>query len=194
MRRIEATLLCLVTALAGVPGAACRRGGAPTSSAPSTQSVPAVAIVLTTPANAARSVLTCLRAERAARLQQDEQAVRYCQDELRLMAARDVILRRYEDLLRSPPADPDKELDNFVSGWGPTIGFYAEGLQLDRIEEPILTADRDRASVRVPAVSPAGSAVIRVECFRGVDKQWRVARLDFEPAPVASRPATVPVP
>lgn len=111
------------------------------------------------------------------------------------MAADNVIRSRHRGVVRRPSQIPDELLDTFVQGWAPIIGFYADGLQLDRIQEvPHLPAEQDQVFVRVPAVSSRGEAIIRLECCRGPDRRWRVARIDFEPTASLPSPTTAPSP
>jgi hypothetical protein len=189
-RRRQLGLLAMLGAMA-LWG--CERQGAPSRAATTTRPAPSE-IVLTTPKDAARSVLLCLRAQRAARLRHDREADKYYQEQLRALAARDVILKRYEGLTHSPPAKPDELLDTFVRGWGPIIGSYAAGLHLDQLQAPGPPATTSPVNVHVPATSATDHTVIRLECFREPDGLWRVARLDFAPAPPASQSATKPAP
>jgi hypothetical protein len=193
MRGVCTIVAALLAILAASGVAACRPAQAPTpaSSAPSAT---AGEVVLATPQDATRSLLTCLRAQRAARARHDGEAVKVAHAQLRALAAQDAILRQYETALRGAPRNPERELDTFVDGWGPIIGYYADGLQLAQMSAPQPTGDPDQVHVLVPATSPAGGATIRIECRRGADRQWRVARVDFAAGAPSTRPATTSAP
>ena len=192
-RRPWGIALCLAAASLTIASPACRQPDADPASPPASQSAPAVQVALATPEEAARSVLTCLHAQWAARQRDDRAAAELYREQLRAMAADNVILARHRGIVRRPSQTPDV-LDTFVQGWGPIIGFYADGLQLDRIQVPDLSAEQDQVFVRVPAASRRGEAIIRLECFRGPDRRWRVARIDFEPTASPPSPTTAPSP
>jgi len=184
----------LIAAFAGLLFPACRKAERSANSQSATQPSRATQVVLSTPQDAARSVMACLRTLREARQRQDAEAITRGQEQLRSVAAREVILRRFEEALRRPARDPDAEIDNFVQGWAATVGFYLEGVQLDAIRAPEPGPGVNRMDVHVAAAVGGASARIRVECQRGADRKWRVARIDFEPATAATRPTTSPVP
>ncbi|MGD8450496.1 MAG: hypothetical protein PVJ57_01645 [Phycisphaerae bacterium] len=159
-----------------------------------TTSAPTIDINLATPQDAARSVLNCLLAERAALHRHDDAAVKLCRKRLRSMVASNAILRRYEDAFHIKPRDPEQHLATYLSGWAPLIGFYADGLKLDSISTVTPVGSTEHAFVRVPATSPAGPAVISLECQKDSDDHWRVARLDFADVATTSQPASAPAP
>ena len=193
-RRPWGIALCLAAASLTIALPACRRPDTDRASPPAPQSAPAVQVVLATPEEAARSVLTCLHAQWAARQRGDQATAELCREQLRAMAADNVIQSRHRRVTRRLSQTPDELLDTFVQGWVPIIGFYADGFQLDRIQVPDLPAEQDQVFVRVPAVSSRGEAIIRLECFRGPDRRWRVARIDFEPTAIPPSPTTAPSP
>ena len=191
MNKRTAIALCLLTAFVGVIGPACRRSESSTAT-PSPAS--GVAVTLDTPQDAARSVLNCLLAQRAARKQGDTAAAREYLVQLRSMAARDVIMARYKDRMPESEDEREQKLATFVQGWGPIIGYYADGLQMDQLSEPTPTSDPDVVYVQVPAAVGEERTAIRLECCRGTDKQWRVARIDFAEPTATSQPTTSPSP
>jgi hypothetical protein len=176
----------------GIGVIGCRPSATPTP--PSSTTAPALETSLATPGDAAQTVLSCLRTEHAARRQEDEQTVKRCEAQLRGLAARDVILRRFRELTRAPASDPDKLLATYVDSWDTVVAAYVDGLQFEHMQAPPGAADSDQTFVLVPAESRVGNAVIRVECIRAADKTWRVARLSFEPDRTGMRPATTSAP
>jgi len=180
---------------------ACSRGGVP-AGAPASGPDQTGQLALDTPANAARSALTCIAGLRAARAAGDRAATTHWKQRLVELAAADTILERHRRVAGRPAADESALLARFVGDWPAVAGYYTDHLQPDRIE--IITASADgprpgespgatRADAYVPATGPAGEANIRLECVRGKDGLWRVARIDFAPAP-ASCPTSQPQP
>jgi hypothetical protein len=149
-------------------------------------------IVLATPLDAARSVLTGLQVRRFALRRNDPAAAQRYLEQLRSTAARSIILKRYEEQARRQPDKPDVVLDRFVEGWGSIIGFYADRLQLDQLQAADQPANMDIAHAYLPIGSGADRTAIRLECVRESDGGWRVASIDFATLPVTSRPVTQP--
>lgn len=158
-----------------------------------TASAPALPeLRLDTPEDAARSALQTLLIQRAARARHDESAVEACRARLRQIAARAVILDRYRAVAHGRDVKPDAVIDTFTQGWGPIIGYYADGLKLDRLRVAGSAAG-SLVNVYVPATSDRGEVTIRLECARDARGHWGVARIDFAAgsgrAPTASAPA-----
>lgn len=180
-------LVAAAVAVAVLPG--CRRE--PAAGPLSTQPAEPLVIVQTTPQDATRSALACLKARKAARQRGDTAAGRQIQRQLRSLLAEDVVLRRFRDVTHQEPDKREAMLDEFVQGWGAIVGFYIDGLALDSISVAQAAPDSGEAYAYVPAHSRGSSVVIRLECHRGRDGRWRVARIDFTNA-APPRPATAP--
>jgi hypothetical protein len=162
--------------LVGVVGCRQEKTGLETQPAPPAgEPIP---LILKTPEDAARTVLTCLRAIRAASLRGDRAAVAWYREQLRPMAARDVILKRYQAIRHTSREDPEVIFDRFLQGWSAILAYYLDGMQLDRLTVAS-AAGATQADVHVPAVSDRGEVLIRLECSRDPDRLWRVARIDF---------------
>ncbi|MFH1747795.1 MAG: hypothetical protein ABIG44_12235 [Planctomycetota bacterium] len=160
-----------------------------------TQPVDRLEIVLTTPKDAALSTLRCLQAQRAARAQGNEAQLSYCRERLREMAARDVILKRHSVSIKHQAPNQDEILDRFIRGWGPIIGAEIDSLRFDLITTPTPTAELKHANVLVPVSAEEADAVLRLECVRGADNLWRVARIDWQVRRItATQPASKPSP
>jgi hypothetical protein len=127
-------------------------------------------------------------------LNDDSPAMNYYREQLADMAAREVIVRSYERIVRRRPSDPEMIVARYVQGWEAVVAYYVDGLALDRAEVIGEPAAGTPVPVHVPADAPRGPAVIRVECVRNAGGHWLVTRIDFAPPAPASEPATAPVP
>lgn len=180
--------VCLGALVGLIAMPACQRSDETATSKPAPQSAPAIPVALDTPQAAARTVLTCLRALHDARARRDQAAAADYERQLVPLAAREVILKRYGELLRGPASKPDEVVKTFVSGWGAIVDFYVDGLKLDQMQQ-VETAGgaAGPVSVLVPASAQGNDALIRLECAQGSDKLWRIARIDFATKPPASQ-------
>jgi len=158
------------------------------------QSAGELYVDLTTPENAARSTLLCLVAERRAIARDDEPAAQRCRQDLQSLAAKEEIIRRLRGHLRVSDLSDEEVLDQFTRTWGAIIGYYVEGLDLDRMRCTPPTETAPEAFVLVPARGADDTALIRVKCVRGEDKLWRVAAVGFHAEGATSQPASAPAP
>ncbi len=175
---------------------ACRPA-APDKPAATASATAPIQIVLSGPKEAAHSVLLCLQAIHAAHTRHDRAAVSQYMDQLDTAAASDVILQRCHTANPLLREKPDKILRNFTQGWVAVVGYYADGLHPEQLKTVGSTTGAQRIEVLAAATSANGDATLRLECVRGDDGQWRVARVDFAPRPVpapATAPTTAPAP
>ena len=149
---------------------------------------------LTTPENAARSILLCLVAERRAIARDDKPTALHCRQELQSLAAKEEITRRLRGHPQVSDLSDEQVLDQFTRTWGAIIGYYVEGLDLDRMRRVSLSETSPEASVLVPARGADDAALIRVKCVRSEDKLWRVAAVGFQAEGATSQPASAPAP
>lgn len=177
--------------LAAMVWLACRPSGAQHSTAATGQEAVAIPIVLSGPEQAARSALLCLKAIHEARASRDEEAVSRYLEQLDLVAARDTIRRRFQTSYPHSAKDPEAAVDNFVECWAAVVGYYADGLDPNRVNAVDAAAGAFQVDVHATAAGSRGEATIRFECLRGDDGNWRVSRVDFAPRPA---PSTQPSP
>ncbi len=187
-----ALLLPLTVVLVGVGACEPTDGTGRQVTAP--QPAEPFSVALGSPRETALSALSCLKALRAAHLNDDSPAMNYYREQLADMAAREVIVRSYERIVRRRPSDPEMIVARYVQGWEAVVAYYVDGLALDRAEVIGEPAAGTTVHVHVPADAPRGPAVIRVECVRNAGGHWLVTRIDFAPPAPASEPATAPVP
>jgi len=174
----------------------CRRQ----PSAPTTRWSPSIdpqaALSVDTPEGAARDLLVFLRAHLQALAHWDDRTAARLRDRVvtDLLAADD-LLERYRAVAGRAAFHDAEVLNRLVENWAATISYYADGLQLDRLRATIVSGDRTRAVVDVPAQGARDAAVIRVACRRDEDDRWRVLGLEFAPPPQpgAVTPATNPM-
>ena len=152
------------------------------------------AIVLETPEDAARSVLTYLQADLQAVARRDRQAERECFEKLRAVASVTTIERSFAGLPQFKAVIGDDLVDGYLSNWGATVAYYAEGFHFDRMRRASQTPSK--VAVVVPASGLDDDALIQVTCVREDDNQWRVSRIEFVvESPTArsvSQPASQP--
>lgn len=192
-RTARIVIIGFVVSLGGVFLAGCERDERGADNQPATRPAEAPQVVLTTPRDAAESVLRCLQAQRAARARDDQAAAAYYHEQLLAIAAHEAIIKQYEALIRRPASDPDETLDRFVRGWGPIVGASLDHLQFDRIRAPSQPAGVSPAGVFVFVDAGERDALLRIECVRGAGGLWRIARIDWKPTKsIATQPAANP--
>jgi hypothetical protein len=177
--------------LAALVWLACRPSAPQQVAAAESQPAAPIPIVLSGPKEAARSVLLCLRAIHESHAKHDKAAVTRYLNQLDMAAARDVILRRCQAANPIGIKEPDKVLRNYIEGWVAVVGYYADGLQPDQVKAVGAVTGATQVDVYANAASVHGDVTIRLECLRGEDGLWRVARVDFAPR---TAPATAPSP
>ncbi len=175
----------------GVSGAllACCAGCQPIE----TRSAPPVdpAVVLNTPADAARSLMHFLVADLRAAARHESTAMAAARDQVVWhIAAREDILQRYQRALGARAKDEIQVLNDCVESWASIIAYYVDGLGLDRLQEEPAVEDAHRAVVRIPARGRGDQAVIRISCLQGSDGKWHVRTLDLAEPTAASMPAS----
>jgi hypothetical protein len=191
--RVRGTVARLAVALVAAALSACDRGPGSSNSVTDTQLAGELYVDLTTPENAARSTLLCLVAERRAIARGDKSAAQRCRQELRSLAAKEEITRRLRGNPLVSDLSDEQVLDQVAGNWGAVIGYYAEGLDLDRTQRVSAGETASAAFVLVPARGPHDAALIRVECVRGEENLWGVAAVGFQAERATSQPASAPV-
>jgi hypothetical protein len=184
----------LAAALAAAMLSACDGRPNSSSSAADEQSAGEPYTDLTTPENAARSTLLCLVAERRAIARHDKPAAQRCRQDLQALAAKEEIIRRLRGQPHVSDLSDEEVLDQFTRTWGAIIGYYVEGLELDRMRSTPSAGTAPEVFVLVPARGASDAALIRLKCVRGEDKLWRVAAVGFQAEGAASQPASAPAP
>ncbi len=192
--RALGTIGWLAVALVAAMLSACDSRPGSSNSASDAQSTGELHVDLTTPEEAARSTLLCLVAERRAIARDDEPAELRCRQELQSLVAKEEIIRRLRGHPHVSDLSDEQVLDQFTRTWGAIIGYYLEGLELDRMRRVSLSGTTAEASVLVPARGVGDAALIRVKCVRGEDKLWRVAAVGFQAEGATSQPASAPAP
>ncbi len=192
--RALGTIGWLAVALLVAVLSACDSRPDSSNSVADAQSAGELYVDLTTPEDAARSTLLCLVAERRAIARDDKPAAQRCRQELQSLAAKEGITRRLRGHPRVSDLSDEEVLDQFTRTWGAIIGYYVEGLDLDRMRCTPPTETAPEALVLVPARGADDAALIRVKCVRGEDKLWRVAAVGFQAEGATSQPASVPAP
>jgi len=163
--------------------AGCGKAPRPAAAA-SAPAMPAVS--LDTPADAARSLLECLRGELDAVARNDQAAQAQYLETLRTLAAAESIKQRMADLPHFKLMLGDDLVAGVIHNWGAMLAYYADGLRLDQLRQT--SVGRTAATVIVPASGPADEALLQITCVREGDGPWRVRRLDF----VTEMPKTGP--
>lgn len=184
-RRVAAAAAALVTLCAAIvagcerPAASSRNSGA--QSAPTEQ-----AVRLDSPQQTAHTLLTLLREELRAIRRGDRDAQRRCHQQLEQVADRDSIQRRFARTPQVKMLLGEDVVAGVIGQWGATIAYYAEGLELEALQETAASAPSTHPApgreqeVRVRGRGKAGEpAWIRVRCVQGTDGLWRVTHMDF---------------
>jgi len=192
--RALGTVGWLAVALLAVVLSACDGRSGSSNSVPDAPPAGEPYVDLTTPENAARSILLCLVAERQAIARKDKPAALRCRRELQSLAAKEEITRRLRGHPHVSDLSDEQVLDQFTRTWGAIIGYYVEGLDLDRMRCTPPTETAPEALVLVPARGADDAALIRVKCVRGEDKLWRVAAVGFQAEGATSQPTSAPAP
>jgi hypothetical protein len=171
--------LPVVATMAAVMG--CERKPAAPAPVPSA-SVPEV--TLSTPEDAARSVLTCLQAHLQAVARDDQQAAKACLEKLRTVAAVTAIEQEFARWPRYKTVIGEDLIEGYVSNWAAAIAYYAgitakdnEGFHFDQMRRS--SEAPSKVAVVVPASGPNDDALIQVTCVREDGAVWRVARIEF---------------
>jgi hypothetical protein len=192
--RVRGTAARLAVALVAAALSACDRAADSSNSATDAQSPDELYVDLTTPEDAARSTLLCLVAERRAIAREDKSAAQRFGRELQSLAAKAEITARLQGQPYMSDLTDEQVLEQFTKTWGAIIGYYLEGLELDRMRRVSLSESAPEALVLVPAHGEDDTALIRVKCVRGQDKLWRAAAVGFQVERATSRPTSAPAP
>ncbi len=158
----------------------------------------AVDVVLTTPEDAARSVLLAIQAELRACAHEDLETAELLREQLRSISTADRIDRQLARLPRFKTMLGEDLVAGYIRNWGSKIAYYAEGIHFDRLRRG--AEDAKAVAVIVPASGREDDALIQVLCLLQDDNTWRIARIEFitQTAPVAvesqlrSQPAPQP--
>ncbi len=139
---------------------------------------------LDSPQHTARALLILLREELRAIRRGDRDAQRRCRQQLEHLADRTTIQQRFARTPQVKVLLGEDLVAGVISQWEATIAYYAEGLELDQIIEPVAPTTQPTAGLRqvvqVRGLGKAGEpAWIRVHCVRGQDELWRVTHVDF---------------
>ncbi len=167
---------------------ACQRA------APVPTSAPAPSVSTKTPEDAARSLLTLLRAQLHAAAREDRPAVaRLRQLALDQLVARAELEPHVTGAAQMTAAERTELFNKLVDTWAAAIAYYADGLALDQLKAVGPVAPSRTANVVVPARGPDDTALLHVRCQRGASDEWRILGLELVPARApASAPTTAP--
>lgn len=153
--------------------------------------------VFSSPLGVTRAVLECIRDKKDAVAAGDKTEARRCDERLLMLAAVDDIARRMAANPIFKIIVGDHPVEGYVALWGPTIAFYADGIDLEHLTAASSSTDTNKVVVYVPATGLDGQTVtLLVTCVRGPAGKWGVSRIDFAPAgqKPTTRPASQPAP
>lgn len=150
-----------------------------------------VTVALSTPEEAARSMLSLVQAELRARRAGDAAEA----DRIRARMIEVASAKGIEDRFTAHPRfrglvgdDPVRSLADI---WGATIAYYAEGIDFAtlRVDPRLAPGEAKRADVLVQARGKDDAANIRVQCHRDPDGLWRIVQVSFDPPGGAASPS-----
>jgi hypothetical protein len=147
-------------------------------------------VVLQTPEDATRSVLTCLQADLRAVAHHDKPAQTECLEKLRTVAADTAIQQEFAKWPQFKAVAADDLIEGYINNWAAAIAYYGEGFHFGRMRRASETPSG--VAVVVPASGPEDEALIQVTCVREDGGLWRVSRIEFVVESPTARPASQP--
>ena len=163
----------------------------PAASAPSMDG----AINRDSPQQAVSSLMTLLRAQLEAAGRADLVAASSFRDQVAwYIVDRSDVTARYRALGLRRPLGEVEMIAKLADNWASIISYYADGLELDRMETTV-AVDGTSAAVRLPVSGPDNRAVLVIACKLDDQEEWRVLMMEFAPStdsgqPADSQPAT----
>lgn len=193
-RSVAAPLLFTLVAFVAFIGGCERRAPAPAPAG--TPTAQALRIDLSTPRNAVRSLIECLRAELSAVERHDRAGVEACREKLLEIVSIETIAaavaKRQKRVINDRSAVA-RSLARAVSlSWGSVIAYYADGIDLEDMVCPAPAPNTRKVFALVPARGPEENVEFRIRCVLDKDESWRIAGIDFHVPATTTRPAAPP--
>lgn len=190
-RSAPAPLLFTLVAFVALTGGCERRSPAPApAGTPTAQSL---RIDLSTPRNAVRSLIECLRAELSAVHRHDRAGVEACREKLLEIVSIETIAaaiaEQQKRVIEVRSAVARSRARAVSLSWGSMIAYYADGIDLEGMVCPDPTPNTRNIFALVPARGPEENVQFRIRCVLDKDGSWRIAGINFHVPAASTRPA-----